>query len=58
MPSSNESNIAASFFSIHNIITLGLRVSIDSIRGFLERGFQDDGNRQGFFNYIQRRTSG
>jgi hemerythrin-like domain-containing protein len=57
MSNSNESNIAASFFSIHNIITRGLKVSIDSIRGFLERGFQGEGNRQGFLNYIQALTS-
>jgi hypothetical protein len=41
MSNQQESNIAISFFNIHNIITRGLRVSLESVREVLQRGFRD-----------------
>jgi hypothetical protein len=51
MSTPQESNIAVSFYNIHNIITRGLNVSIDGVQGALQNGFQDDGSREGLFNY-------
>ncbi len=57
MSTKQETNIAASFFNIHNIITRGLRVSLESTRGILQGGFQGERHREGFFNYIRSLTS-
>jgi len=57
MSEKQETNIAASFYKIHNIITRGLRVSLESTRGILQAGFQGERNREGFFNYIRSLTS-
>jgi hemerythrin-like domain-containing protein len=57
MSKSQESNIAVSFFNIHSIITRSLRVSLESVQGVLQQGFQGDGNREGFFNFIRALTS-
>jgi len=57
MSEKQETNIAASFYNIHNIITRGLRVSLESARGILQAGFQGERNREGFFNYIRSLTS-
>jgi hemerythrin-like domain-containing protein len=57
MTKKQESNIAASFFNIHNIITRGLRVSLESTRGILQGGFQGERNREGFINYVRSLTS-
>ncbi|MFZ0532526.1 MAG: hemerythrin domain-containing protein [Anaerolineales bacterium] len=57
MSKSQESNIAVSFFNIHRIITRSLRVSLESVQGVLQQGFQGDGNREGFFNFIRALTS-
>lgn len=53
MSETQASNIAVSFFNIHNIITRGLRVSIDSVQGVIQHGFQEAGRREGLFNYIR-----
>ena len=55
--SKQGSNIAVSFLNIHSIITRALRVSIESVQGFSQRGFQDEGRREGFFNYIRALAS-
>jgi hypothetical protein len=39
MSTPQESNIAVSFYNIHNIITRGLNVSIDGVQGALQNGF-------------------
>ena len=57
MTDKREANIAASFYNIHNIITRGLRVSLESARGILQAGFQGERNREGFFNYIRSLTA-
>lgn len=57
MTTKQESNIAVSFLNIHNIITRGLRVSLESARDILQGGFQGERNREGFFNYIRSLTS-
>ena len=57
MSGSNDSNLAVSFFNIHSIITRGLRISITSVQGVLQHGSQDEGRREGFFNYIRALSS-
>lgn len=57
MTKKQESNIAVSFLNIHNIITRGLRVSLESARGILQGGFQGERDREGFFNYVRSLTS-
>ena len=57
MTDKREANIAASFYNIHNIITRGLRVSLESASGMLQGGFQGERNREGFFNYLRSLTS-
>jgi hemerythrin-like domain-containing protein len=57
MSKQQESNIAVSFFNIHNIITRGLRVSLENAQVILQGGFQDERTREGFFNYIRALTS-
>ena len=57
MSEKQETNIAASFYNIHNIITRGLRVSLESTRGILQAGFQGERNREGFFNHIRSLTA-
>jgi hemerythrin-like domain-containing protein len=52
-----ESNIAASFLNIHNIITRGLKVSIESVQGVLKHGFQNETRREGLFKYIRALAS-
>ena len=52
MYNQQESNIAVSFFNIHNIITRGLRVSIESVQGL-----KGGGSQEGFFNYIRALAS-
>ena len=53
MSTNQETNVAASFFNIHDIITRALRVSLESARGILLHGFQLELTREGFFNYIR-----
>ena len=53
----NESNVATSFQNIHNIITRGLKVSIESLQAALQQGFQDNRRREGLFNYIRALSS-
>jgi hemerythrin-like domain-containing protein len=48
-----EANISASFYLIHNIITRGLQVSIESVQGVQQLGFQDESRREGLFKYIR-----
>ena len=57
MSNQQESNVAISFLNIHSIITRGLRVSIESVQGFSQRGFKEEANREGFFNYIRALAS-
>jgi len=57
MTKKQESNVAVSFLNIHNIITRGLRVSLESARGILQGGFEGERNREGFFNYIRSLSS-
>ena len=57
MSNQPESNVAISFLNIHSIITRGLRVSIESVQGFSQRGFKEEANREGFFNYIRALAS-
>ena len=57
MSTKQESNIAVSFYNIHNIITRGLRVSVESAQGVLQRGFQGERTREGFFNYVRSLSS-
>ena len=53
MSQSQASHIAVSFRNIHNIITRGLKVSIESVSGVIQHGFQDAGRREGLFNFIR-----
>jgi hypothetical protein len=48
-----QTNIAASFYYIHKIITRGLRVSIESVQDAFQHGFHANGRRQGLFTYIR-----
>jgi hemerythrin-like domain-containing protein len=57
MSNQQESNIAISFFNIHNIITRGIRVSLEIVQGDLQRGIQGEESREGFFNFIRALTS-
>ena len=57
MADEHESNVAVSFFNIHNIITRGLRVSLESVRRVSQRGIQGEESREGFFNFIRAHTS-
>ena len=57
MSNQQESNVAVSFFNIHNIITRGLRVSLESVQEVLQRGFRGEDSREGFFNFIRALTS-
>ena len=57
MSNQQESNVAISFLNIHSIITRGLRVSIESVQRFSQRGFKEEANREGFFNYIRALAS-
>jgi hemerythrin-like domain-containing protein len=57
MARSLETNIAVNFYNIHSIITRGLRVSLESVRGVIQDGFQDQGSREGLFNYIRALAS-
>jgi hemerythrin-like domain-containing protein len=57
MTNSKESNISVSFLNIHNIITRGLRVSLESAQGILKCGFQGERTRAGFFNYVRSLSS-
>ncbi len=52
-----ESNIAASFLKIHDIITRGLTVSIETVQRARQHGFQDKHSREGLFNYIRALSS-
>lgn len=51
-----EAYIAESFQNIHDIITRGLKVSIEKAGVFTEQGFADQSQREGFFNYVQALT--
>ena len=53
----NNSNLAVSFLNIHSIITRGLRISITRVQEVLQHGSQDEGRRDGFFNYIRALSS-
>lgn len=57
MVKQQESNIAVSFFNIHNIITRSLRVSLENAQVILQGGFQDERTQEGFFNYLRALTS-
>src|SRR5512136_74405 len=57
MSGQQESNIATSFYNIHNIITRGLRVSVENIQAAQEHGFPDPSRREGLFNYIRAFSS-
>jgi Hemerythrin HHE cation binding domain len=57
MSKSLESNIAISFNNIHSIITRGLKVSIENVKGVIVHGFQDDERREGILNYIRALSS-
>ena len=52
MYNQQESNIAVSFLNIHNIITRGLTVSIESVQGF-----NGGASQEGLFNYIRALAS-
>ena len=57
MSSQTEGYIGFSLTAIHNVITRGLKVSIESARGFAERGFRDGGEQAGFLNYVRALVS-
>ena len=57
MAKQQDSNIAVSFFNIHNIITRGLQVSLESVQRILQGGFQGEMDQEGFFNYIRALSS-
>lgn len=57
MSKQHENNVAISFYNIHNIITRGLRVSIESIQVVLQQGFQNERSREGLFTYIEALSS-
>jgi hemerythrin-like domain-containing protein len=57
MSEQHKSNLAASFLNIHSIITRGLKVSIESVQGVLQQGFQNESYREGLFNYIRALSS-
>jgi hemerythrin-like domain-containing protein len=57
MSEPQESNIAVSFRNIHDIITRGVRVSIESVQGVIHHDFKAAGRREGLFNYIRALSS-
>ena len=57
MSTPHAAYIAASFLNIHQIITRGLRVSVESVQGAILHGFQDETSREGLFKYIQALSS-
>jgi hemerythrin-like domain-containing protein len=57
MAEQQDFNIAVSFFNIHNIITRGLRVSLESAQRVLKGGFLGERDREGFFNYVRALNS-
>jgi len=57
MSNLGERHIAVSFLRIHNIITRGLSVSMESAQGALEQGFAGEANREGFFHYVRALSS-
>jgi hemerythrin-like domain-containing protein len=57
MPEQQKSNIAASFFHIHNIITRGLKVSIENLQRAQKYGFQNESSREGLVKFIRALTS-
>jgi hemerythrin-like domain-containing protein len=57
MAKQQDSNIAVSFFNIHNIITRGLGVSLESVQRILQVGFQGEMDQEGYFNYIRALSS-
>jgi hemerythrin-like domain-containing protein len=52
MAQPRPAHVATSFFNIHNIITRGLRVSIEGVQTGRQQGFPDEKNREGLFHYI------
>jgi hemerythrin-like domain-containing protein len=49
----NEENIAVAFRNIHDIISRGLKVSIENVQDVIHTGFHDTSRREGLFNYIR-----
>jgi hemerythrin-like domain-containing protein len=49
----SEAYIAESFQNIHDIISRGLKVSIENVQVFSGHGFIDRNLRGGYFNYVQ-----
>lgn len=56
MSNQQGSYIAISFFTIHNIITRGLKVSLKSVQGVLQQGIPGE-NREGLYNFIRALSS-
>ena len=57
MTQQKESYIAVNLGAIHNVITRGLKVSIESVQGPAQRELEDEGRRAGFFNYVRTLVS-
>ncbi len=53
----SEAYIAESFQNIHDIITRGLKVSIENVKIFSQQGFIDRNKTDGYFNYVQSLTA-
>ena len=53
----SEAYIAESFQNIHDIITRGLKVSIENVKIFSHQGFIDRNKTDGYFNYVQSLTA-
>jgi len=57
MSGQTQGYIAINLVAIHNVITRGLEVSIESARKFAERGFGDGSEQAGFLNYVRALVS-
>jgi hemerythrin-like domain-containing protein len=57
MSNQTEGIFAASLVAIHNVITRGLKVSIESAGKFAARGFADATEQAGFLNYVRALVS-
>ena len=57
MSESRKPNIATSLFTIHQVITRALAVSIENARVFSQHDFPDEATRRGFVDYVSALVS-
>lgn len=57
MTSAPKPNVAVSLFTIHKVITRGIDVSLENVRGFSTAGIPNEGAFEGYTNYLRALTS-